>query len=164
MVETRQYRDTSYNITNDGRVYSTRNDIYLKPSSYRGYDRINICEESKVSVSVHRMVASTFIPNPENKPCVNHKNGIKTDNNVTNLEWCTYAENNKHALDTGLNKLPEGEKHWNSKLNESNVIEIKRLLKESNLTHQQISEMFSVSRGTISCIFDGATWKHIPND
>ena len=55
---------------------------------------------------IHRLIAETFIPNPENKPTVNHKDGNKLNNNISNLEWNTYSENNQHAIDNDLRKSP----------------------------------------------------------
>lgn len=63
------------------------------------YHLISLCKNAQYTqTSVHRLVATAFIPNPDNKPCVNHKNGDGTDNSIENLEWCTYSENNLHSF------------------------------------------------------------------
>lgn len=69
-----------------------------------GYHIATLRHEGKQTTkTIHRMIAKAFIPNPENKRTVNHKNGIKTDNRIENLEWNTYSENISHAMNTGLN-------------------------------------------------------------
>src|SRR5574343_1086214 len=82
----------------------------------RGYEKIILTKNNKSTLfSVHRLVAKMFIPNPENKEFVNHKNGNKLDNRVENLEWCSRSENATHAYKLGLCKRDIGAKSIHSK-------------------------------------------------
>ena len=89
-----------YQVSNCGRVRSTRTQQVLRPdrSVHGGYLRYTLSANNRAArYRAHRLVAEAFVPNPYNKPQVNHKNGIKTDNRADNLEWCTASENQRHS-------------------------------------------------------------------
>lgn len=96
-----------YSINTNGDVFSHKKNILLKPSVNKyGYLQVALCKNGKPSTKrVNVLVAKTFVPNPDRKPIVNHKDGNKLNNRVENLEWCTYSENSIHARDMGLSKV-----------------------------------------------------------
>ena len=112
---------------------------------------------------IHRLVGLAWIPNPENKRTINHIDGDKTNNNVSNLEWATYSENCQHACDTGLH-IPynsEGIRNSNSKLSEEDVRSIRELLSLNRYYDREIASMFNVTRSAISYIKHKRSWRSL---
>ncbi len=97
----------NYFINTTGFILSLkiRTTKFLKTRIDRaGYITVRLTQDGNTTTYfLHRLIAETFIPNTENKPFVNHINGIKTDNRIENLEWVTHSENVQHAFDIGLN-------------------------------------------------------------
>jgi hypothetical protein len=178
------YFEGFYEVSNFGRIRRITRDIIekntgkhkvikgrmLKPwINTKGYPSVTLSINSKVKyMRVHRIVARAFIPNPLNLPEVNHINEIKTDNNVSNLEWCTHLQNIRHG--TGIersvakrrlnpNKKNRGEGCGTSKLKNEQVIEIYK----SNKLYIELTKNYGVSFSCISNIKNRKSWSHLTN-
>jgi transposase len=152
----------NYKITTQGQVYSNLSNKVLTPAVIKGgYLRIRIvCDDGvQRSFLVHRLVALTYIPNPENKPEVNHINGIKTDNNLSNLEWVTREENQQHAFSTGLNNNL-GESNGRALLSSDQVLDIYWKL-YNGARNSDIAKEYNLSTTTVMEIKSKVNWTEI---
>lgn len=126
-----------------------------------GYVAVHLQKrQQKKTLKVHRILAIAFIPNPNNYNTINHINGIKTDNSLPNLEWCTQADNMKHAYRLGLNRVVRGEETGSAILTEKQVVQI-REIRKTGLTYLKIGEHFNVSGQVVGDICRGKIWKHV---
>ena len=96
---------------------------------------------------IHRILAKLFIPNPENLPEVNHKDGVKSNNALSNLEWTTHRGNLRHASRTGL--MPFGDRSGTAKISDKDIPEVRRLIQEAKEPYEKIAVRFGVTRATI---------------
>jgi len=152
-----------YAINRNGDIWSYYSGKILKQWLTLGYPYITLCKETKKRKRrVARLVALTFIPNPKNKPEVNHKNGIKKDNYIDNLEWVTGSENKKHAYRTGLRTGDSAIKAMNMairKLSFNDANKIKKLYETGDYSYRELGEMFNVSLHAIYRVVKNKAYK-----
>ena len=167
--KSKEYVD-GYIVTSEGRVWSTKTKKWLKqfiPTKKANYPEIKL--NGTKTIRVHRMVAEMFLEHVVGSDYVNHIDGDKTNNNVRNLEWCTFNENMQHAGATGLlakdeewkNKLRVSNQGKNSKIDDKVVIEIFRLYNVEWLTHTEIGEIVGIDRRHVGTVLNRKYWSHV---
>ena len=155
-----------YLISSSGRVKNNKNKLRKLQVDNKGYVKIALCKKGEVQqYAVHRLVAQTFISNSENKLEVNHKDGNKLNNCISNLEWCTSSENQKHAFSTGLQSLTNysiyKSKEALQKLTNEQTKEIKELYVTGEYTHRKLAGIYKVSHTTIGDVLRDKTYQPI---
>lgn len=158
----------NYQASNLGRIKSlprevrnangyriTKEKILAQRKDKNGYLLITIQNKT---YKVHRIITETFIPNPNSLPQVNHKNGIKSDNNVSNLEWCTSKQNILHSIKMGFT-ANQKTNHYSAKLTEKQVKEIRQL--KGKMKQKEIALLYGVNRSAIYNILSNKKWKWV---
>jgi NUMOD4 motif/HNH endonuclease len=167
-----------YEVSNSGKVRGIERVIVLPTHSYikkqkelkqfhdgRKYMHVKLYDgnANPRSLTVHRLVATAFIPNTNNLPEVNHKDLNKNNNNKDNLEWCTRGDNIRHIYESGRRdpSTYKGSGNKNSKLKEEQVIAIRKEYQEGNISYKQLAEKHKVGTTLIGYIINRNTWKHV---
>jgi len=155
---------TCYFVTTWGRAFSIRGKELTPQTGKRGYKTLRTTQKN---LPVHRLVAKAFIPNPDNKPYINHKDGIKTNNTIKNLEWCTAKENYTHAIETGLAQSkaiwkysPLPKKGDNAKFSVEQARSVVKLIREKGYTYTKAGATEGMSYSTVAHIMTGRRYVH----
>jgi predicted XRE-type DNA-binding protein len=142
-----------------GKKENPRN-LCIRHNRY-GYPEVRLTVNNKTKrFNVHRLVAEAFIPNPENKPIVNHKDGFKKNNCVGNLEWVTAKENTQHAINMRL-MGSVGESNHNSKFKRKDIIKIRKMYATGKFKQVELADIFNTNQPHISAIVRGERWSHL---
>jgi hypothetical protein len=158
----RQIGDTEYFADEQGNVYKNNYKMKIRLNK-KGYNQIGLTINKKQKqYKVARLIAQTFIPNPLNKPCVNHINGKKNDDRVENLEWVTHSENCLHAYQTKLHGGTKGEINGSAKLNRTLVEWIRRnyIPFDKDFGIMAISKKLGRGYKTIQRVINNQSWKN----
>lgn len=159
-----------YQVSNLGRVKSLtrinpqnhllKERIRKAASDKNDYQIVNLCKDGIVKLyKVHRLVGEAFLDNPDGLPQINHKDGNKRNNDVSNLEWASASQNVQHAFDTGLKYSRSissyGEKNPHCKVTDAQCDEIRHMKENGNYTNRRLAEIFGIGTSQISRILRG---------
>jgi hypothetical protein len=153
----KQIEGFNYFVNTQGEVFNTKGKKLKLQINQDGYMVVNLWDGLKYHHKrVNRLVAETFIPNPDNKPVVNHINHVRDDNRVENLEWVTEKEN----VEKSLQFDPYRKKNCRAEITKEQAIEICKLIQDG-LRNKEISEKLSVTIDTVKHIRRGNTWTEV---
>lgn len=157
---------TKYSVSQYGRVMNTKTQRILKPQKISGgYLAVNLSIRNKAyTKKIHRLVATAFLPNPDNLPEVDHLDCNKKNNRVSNLEWVLSKTNKKRAHKNGLYKGRKGSDSPTSKFTDNQIKEMCKLMDENILSRDDILKKTGVSIHTMNLVRHGRLWKHIACD
>ncbi len=155
--------ETRYLASLCGQIFSLKTRRVMRSSNHKGYRKINLFSANgRKTLFVHRLVGLAWIKNPLNKPQINHKNGVKTDNRAENLEWCTMSENCLHRyrvlkIPHPCHYLTQGENNGMAKLTDEAV----RAIRKDPRPQRVVGLTHGVSTSTVASVQHRRTWAHI---
>lgn len=152
-------KDTNYEVSNMGRVRNRKTGHILVPVfDSNGYLQVKIHGKSR---TIHRLVMKAFCPTDYDQLEVNHEDGIKTNNVLSNLTWVYHKENMEHAVRTGLHKALKGEEHPMDIHSEEEIINACEMLQSGEYSRKEVANITGISHGIIKAITRGVLWTHI---
>ena len=164
MTEWKKIASWSYEASDDGQIRRVGSSIILKPwTDPNGYLHVKLHRHGdKKTILLHRLISKTFLGHRRKGQEVNHKNGVKSDNNRSNLEYCSHSRNMKHAYRTGLiTRTRRGEGSPGSKLKSKDIYTIRLMKKSKRYTMRSIGNHFGVTLDTIYSVIKKRSWAHL---